>query len=237
VREIKTETHIHASPDGVWPIQKKGTEMSTDSAAHELHVTSIDGRVSRFHVEGAAAVKELLERVQPNRVFTQPHLIVSDRCSLSIFPSAGVVRVDLVAERFPDWPFFHGATDIQELSLEEFEQRYQPEAYEQASGPAEGAPIVVFAEVELASGQRVFLEAHARAEIRLPVEQGLFLQQLLSAHSLFARRRGGGAVLLNPANVVRLTFRPGPVTVPPHAIDAVPMATGDSSEFVLVLNE
>jgi hypothetical protein len=211
--------------------------MSVRETNAELHVHSVDGHVSRFNVEGAAAVQELLERVQPGRVFSLPHLVVGGAHSLSIFPSASVVRVDLVMHQFPEWAFPYGASDILELSAEEFEERYEPAMDAALKATADGLPIVIYAEFELASGQRVFMEVHTRAETRLPVELGMFFQQILTAPSLFGRRRGGGAVMLNPANIVRLTFHPGPRNAPPNMIAAEPVTESAGSEFVLVLNE
>jgi hypothetical protein len=207
-----------------------------DSDRYELHVYSVDGHVSRFTVRDAASWQKLLDHLQPGRVFAQPHLMVGSARSLSIFPTARVVRVDLVMEGFPDWPFPYGAHDIQEISAEQFETRYRPEDYDPGQLPADGAPIVVFVEIEVSSGQRLYLEVHTRRETRLPVEQGMFFQQILSAHSLFARRQGGGVTLLNPAGVVRLTFHPGPLNAPPGTLSAEPLSDGNASDFVLLLD-
>src|SRR5215208_898354 len=129
--------------------------MSVHGSQVELHVHSVDGHVSRFIVEGTAAVQELLERVQPGRVFSLPHFVVGGAHSLSIFPSASVARVDLVMDSFPDWAFPYGATDILEISAEEFEERYEPGMDAAVQATADGLPIMVFAEFELASGQRL----------------------------------------------------------------------------------
>jgi hypothetical protein len=208
---------------------------SVDSGRFELHVYSVDGYVSRFEVKEAAWEK-LLEHLQPGRVFAQPYLMAGADRSLSIFPTARVVRVDLVMEGFPDWPFPYGAHDIQEISAADFETRYRPEDYAPGHLPADGAPIVVFVEIEVSSGQRLHLEVHTRRETRLPVEQGMFFQQILSAHSLFARRQGGGVLLLNPASVVRLTFHPGPINSPPGTLVAELLSDRDASDFVLQLD-
>jgi hypothetical protein len=128
-------------------------------------------------------------------------------------------------EGYPDWEFHFGISEIQEITEEEFRQRYHPEQYGPQHPLPPGAPIVAYAEIELADGERTFSEVHTHAEARLPVEQSMYLQQILTAPSLYTRRRGGGAILINPASIVRLTLYPGPPSVPPNALPAEPLAS------------
>jgi hypothetical protein len=201
--------------------------MGAAPSSLEIHVHSTDGLVSRFQQTDAEAARKLFGQFQPGRIFAQPHLIVAGGTSMSVFPTAAVARVDLVMDGFPEWPFYHGVSDVQEITEEQFRERYRPERYSAGLARTPGAAMAVFGEIELANGERIFVEVQIQVEPRLPVEQGLFIQQILSAHSLYARRRGGGAVVLNPANIVRLTFHPGPPETPPNALCATPLeATG-----------
>jgi hypothetical protein len=198
--------------------------MSAIPSSLELHIHSLDGHVARFVQTEPEAVRRLFEHIQPGHIFEQRQLVVTSRHSMAIFPCAAIVRVDLVMEGFPDWEFHHGISNIQEITEEEFGQRYQPERYHADHPLPPGAPVIAYAEIELAEGERIFSEVHTHIEARLPVEESIFLQQILSAPSLYSRRRGGGAILVNPASIVRLTFYPGPLTTPPNALPAEPLA-------------
>jgi hypothetical protein len=197
--------------------------MSAIPSSLELHIHSLDGHVARFVQNEPEAVRRLFEHIQPGHIFEQRRLVVTSRHSMAIFPCAAIVRVDLVMEGFPDWEFHHGISNIQEITEEEFGQRYHPERYHADHPLPPGAPVVAYAEIELAEGERIFSEVHTHVEARLPIEQSIFLQQILSAPSLYSRRRGGGAILVNPASIVRMTFYPGPLTTPPNALPAEPL--------------
>jgi hypothetical protein len=200
--------------------------MRAAPSSLEIHVHSTDGHVSRFGQIDPEQVRALLDQIQPGRIFGQRHLLIAGGASMSIFPTGAVARIDLVMDGFPDWPFHHGVSDVREIPAEEFRQRYRSAEYTGALPGTPGATVLVFGEIELANGERLFLEVQTQVEPRLPVEQGLYFQQILAAHSLHARRHGGGAVLLNPAAVVRLTFYPNPPQTPPNALCAVPLSPG-----------
>ncbi len=196
--------------------------MSAIPTSIELHIHSVDGRVSRFVQNEPEAVGRLFDHIHPGHIFEQRQLVVASGHSLAIFPCAAVVRVDLVMEGFPDWEFHHGLSDVQEITEAEFRERYHPELHSREHPLPPGAPVVAYAEIELANAERLFSEVHTHVETRLPVEQSMFFQQILTGPSLYSRRRGGGAILVNPASIVRMTFYPGPLTMPANALPAEP---------------
>lgn len=178
----------------------------------EIRVHGVDDRIAAFVSNGSEAVGKLLEQFDPARLFAQPFLTIAGRDSLTLFPCRTVVRVDLVMDGFPGWTFHHRIADVRELGEEEF-RRFAPVR----SADLESDLHRVFAEVELTNGERVFLELHVRPEPRMAVDFGMLLQSYLSAPSHYARRRGGGAVVINPAHILRLQFHPRPPVVPPGA--------------------
>ena len=198
--------------------------MSATPAYVEIHIHSIDGHVSAFLQNDPEAVRRLFDHVQPNKIFEQRQLVVASAHSLTVFPCASIARVDLVMDGYPDWEFHYGVSSVQEITEEEFRQRYQPSRDPDPRLLPAGAPVIAFGEIELANGERLFTEIHTHIEARLPLEESIFLQQLLSAPSLYSRKLGGGAILLNPANIVRLTFYPGPPSTPPNALPAEPLS-------------
>jgi hypothetical protein len=201
--------------------------MRITPAYLEIHVHGIDGRVAAFRQSDPEAAGKLLAHIQPARIFTQRHLTISSQHSITFFPCAAVARVDLVMDEFPDWPFHHGVEDVVEITEEEFEQRFHP-ADRSVGRP--GALAVRFGELELTNGERLFLQAYVYETPLTPVDQAIFVQQILTAPSLHARRLGGGAILVNPAHILRMAFYPGPPETPPNAWPADPLTGFDAEE-------
>ena len=188
--------------------------MSTTPHALEVHIHLVDGRVIQFVQDQVVAAQKVLDHIQPKRLFTAQNLMVGGGHALTAIPSSAIVRLDLIGDRLPDWSFQFEAEDIQEITEEDYIARYRPDALEMA---LPGERITVYAEMEMANGQRLFTEVHTRLELRLPLEQNVFIQQIFSAGGLHFRRRTGGISILNPANITRLTFYPGPTLLPAGA--------------------
>jgi len=197
--------------------------MSVAPSSLEIHLHLTNGHVVKFGAHNAEEAESILNHVQPAKVFAQRHLIIAGSYTMTAFPTEMIGRIDLVMEGYPGWPFQFTATDLAEITEEEFHQRYRPDEYgpsrtEQEVAP--GQPIVTFGAAELTNGECIYSEVHMSALQRTGLDVGLFIQQLLSAPYLLLRRRGGGAVLVNPRNIARVTFFPGPPQTPPGALPA-----------------
>lgn len=192
----------------------------------EIHVHLEDGRVTKFEQNDPLLAQKLLDNLQPTRLFAQKILLFGSTDSLNAFQLTQVVRIDLIASNVPDYPFYNGVLDIQQITPDEFKQRYHPQTFvalRQAAQDSPGEPITVFSEMELVNGERVFMQVCVKLEERLPLEQGIFVSQLFSAHGLHGRRRDGGILIINPANIVRFTLYPAPPAVPPGTWEAARM--------------
>jgi hypothetical protein len=202
--------------------------MSTHPTYLEIHVHSVDGHVSAFAQSGMETVQKLIEQMQSGRIFKQPYLAISSHRSLTVFPPAKVVRVDLVMRGFPNWPFHFGIRDAMELSEKEFRLCISSTS----DAPANASELrSVYAEIEMTNEEQIYLEIEVkvREEHLTQVDFGMLLQNLLSSPSLHARRLGGGAILINPAHILRLQFCPAPPHPPLSAWSAGPIA--EEEEF------
>jgi len=127
--------------------------------------------------------------------------------------------VDLVTDNPPPWKHREDIFDVVELSEEEFHEQSHlndPERMERRrSAKQAGEPALVFVEVEMLGGTRVFLAAKIR--VGLPAERLQRLRTLFSATALDFRLPEGGAGVLNLQNLVRFTFHPGPDVTPVDA--------------------
>jgi hypothetical protein len=194
--------------------------MNAYPASLEIQVHLSDGSITGFVLCEPETIQQTLDHIRPDRVFTQRQIILATDHALTVYPCSAVARVDLVMEGFPDWPPFpRNVSDIVEISPREFRERF---ASRIRRVNLDGSSRV-FGELELTNGQRLFREVHLKppppnAEREfLPQDYTLFLHQLLSAPVLHCRRRGGGAILVNPEHLVRMTFYPGPVNTPANA--------------------
>jgi hypothetical protein len=196
----------------------------TDLICREILVYGIDSHVSRFAVSDPQASRHLLERVHPARVFAQRNLVLTGDTSTTIFPCAAVVRVDLIMDGYPDWSFHHHVSDMVEITEAEWQEQFHPEGMTRlrANPPKVGDPFTLLTDITLANAERIFVqcELHVPELIEAPIwtmtplDHSLMAQHLLTEPSVYIRRRGGGAILLNSANVVRLNFHSGLVDIP-----------------------
>lgn len=179
--------------------------------ALEIHAHLADGRIAKFVQEDPVAAQAILAHIQPNKVFSQHHISLGDGHSLTTIPCATIVRLDLITPNPPEWTYHHGAHSIREVDEADFRTGFKPDALE-TSVP--GDIVTVYAEIELANSARFFVEVQARVEPRLPMEQIVFIQQLYVSGGLQFRTQRGVAII-NPANITRMTFHPGPAQIPP----------------------
>jgi hypothetical protein len=186
--------------------------MSPITSSLEVHVHGVDGHVSRFARSNPESVERLLREFQPKGIFAPRRLFLSDG-SRRVFACAAVVRVDLVMDGFPEWPFHPGISDVLEITEEEFQQRCHSG---EVAAERPGVRVVAFGKIELANGQRLYLELRAPAAC-VRMDQRSIAHAALSAPSLFFRRRGGGAILVNTANIVRLTLSTGQGRLMPNS--------------------
>jgi hypothetical protein len=196
--------------------------MSAITSSLEIQVHSVDGPVTRFVQDDSEAIRKSLDQMQPGKIFAQHHLLITDHRSITIFPTTAIARVDLVMERYPDWPFPPGVSDVAEISEREFVRRCRAVRRGEQSLGAPTRSLTAFGEIELANGDRICLEARLASRSGLPRDRGLSLHHLLTAPSLHSRRRGGGVLILNPAHIVRWAFYPGPLQMVPRPLYAVP---------------
>jgi hypothetical protein len=181
------------------------------SAALEIHLHLEDGRVTRFAQHDEAIARMIMHQIHPGKLFDLGALVLGDKEAVVAFQPSNVVRVDFVTDIDPHWPLPQNLLDIQEITRDDFRERYCPE--NDNHGLPDWMPFHLhhahFAEVELVNGALVWMQAHIRAEMRFPMDLSMMLQHIFSARGLYAKRHRGGLMVLNHASIARLTFYPG----------------------------
>ena len=187
----------------------------------EIRIHNQSGSVETFFQDNPAIIAAILKAIQSTKVFANNVITIAGEYSLTTFVASRVNRVDLLDEAIPHWKHADDILDVVELSEDEFRERSHlndPTRLERRRSPKQiGEYVLVFLEVEMTGGMRIFLAAKIR--VGLPVERLQRLRTLFSASSVHFRMRKGGTAILNLHNLVRFTLNPGPDVTP---IDAWP---------------
>lgn len=196
--------------------------MSSSTIPLEVHVHLKDGNVCKFVQSNRETAEQLAASIDPARFFSQKDVVIAGEQSMSVFATQSIVRVDLLGETIPAWPYLFTAKRIVEITAEEFRQRYEQSPYHSRSEMrAEvGHDATVFSEIELGNYERLFFEVRVTVQEMTPLDRAVFLQQLFGAPALHAERRDGGRMLLNTHHIHRITFYPGPSETPRGALCA-----------------
>jgi hypothetical protein len=187
----------------------------------EIRIHTQSGSVETFFQDDPTLVALILKGIQSTKVFATNIITIAGDYSLTTFAASRVNRVDLIEEDLPIWKHPDDIVDLVELSEAEFRERSHlndPARLERRRSPKQtGEFTVVFVEMEMTGGTRIFLAA--KIKVGLPAERLQRLRTLFSAAALHFRMRQSGTGILNLKNLVRFTLNPGPDVTP---IDAWP---------------
>lgn len=187
----------------------------------EIRIHTQSGSVQTFFQDDPTLAASILKSIQSTKVFATNIITIAGDYSLTSFVASQVNRVDLMGENLPLWKHPEDILDVVEFSEDEFRERSHlndPARLERRRTPKQtGEFALVFVEVEMAGGTRVFLAA--KIKVGLPVERLQRLRTLFSAAAVHFRIRQAGTAILNLKNLVRFTLHPGPDVTP---IDAWP---------------
>ena len=201
----------------------------------EIRIHTQSGSVESFFQDNPALVAPILKGIQSTKVFASNIITIAGDYSLTTFASSGVNRVDLIQEDLPLWKYPDDILDVVELSEDEFRERSHlndPARLERRRSPKQtGEFAVVFVEVEMTGGTRIFVAAKIR--VGLPAERLQRLRTLFSAAAVHFRMCQGGTAILNLKNLVRFTLNPGPDVTPVDAWPAHHLSPGRQSRHLI----
>jgi hypothetical protein len=187
----------------------------------KIQIQTQSGSVETFFQDDPSLVASILKSTQSTKVFAAEILTIAGDYSLTTFVASKINRVDLITKDVPPWKHPDDILDVVELSADEFRERSHlndPARLERRRSPKQtGQFALVFVEVEMTGGTRIFLAA--KIKVALPAERLQRLRTLFSAAAVHFRTRQGGTAILNLKNLVRFTLNPGPDVTP---IDAWP---------------
>jgi len=185
----------------------------------EIRIHSQAGTTETFVQNDPALVSRLVDAIQPSRAFAADVITVAGDYSVTTFVTARINRIDVLTKEFADWKYPPDIVAVLELSEEEFRERSHlndPARLEpRRTHKQAGQSALVFVEVELVGGTRIFLAA--KIKVGLPAERLQRLRTLFAAPAVHFRLREGGGAILNLKNLVRFTLNPGPDVTPSDA--------------------
>lgn len=203
--------------------------MTADANPLVIQVHLEDGRITRYAQPDANLAHKTLARIQPTRFFAEPVFLLDADNATIAFQTAKVVRVDFLSEGMPRWSFPNGIVDVQEITRDEFRQRYRPEDYA-PNGMQWMLPLTktatAFVETELVNGAMIYTQVHARRILpnRTGLDESIFLHRIFASGGLHLLRAGGGVSILNPSSIVRIAFYPGAQAAPAGAWQVMAVA-------------
>lgn len=180
------------------------------------------GRMNRFSQDEPALIGQILEKLKPAQVFTQPRLLLGNALSYSLFNTANIARIELPGYRPAEWgggdalPTLFKIDDEGEFLHLASQFKTLVDTQEAWSQP--GAKLRWYAVLEMTGGERVFTGVEGKAV--LPAERYILLNRVFELPALVLERADGGACLINPALIERITAYPGLPELPGHGIPA-----------------
>ena len=173
----------------------------------EIRVYLTTGKIARFGVSGEFGPQRTLGEIDPRNVFSKPLIEFSyGSGERRIFNPECVEVIALITELQPEWAPPPPIKSVEVISRDLYREITQINAVneEAQSRMVPGMAFGGLAKVTLKSGNQLFL-MHT-IEKQAHYDQRAREEKLFTSKALPIRREGGGAALLNTANVASWKF-------------------------------
>ena len=191
-------------------------QMKRGRPALEVSFHFVDGSQRVFIQRDTETAEAIRQRINPSHLFNQSRIVVADEYSKSVFVCSQINRIDFIfnSSGFSTIPSDHA--DLVELDESEFREHVplnEPTRLEKREQRRQvGDLLVSFLELRMVGGNNVYLMNEAL--VKLPAENHVFMQRLLSKGAYCIRLREGGIGVLNLQNLIGYTVYPGVPEVP-----------------------
>ncbi len=198
--------------------------MTASIAWIEIGVYVADGSVYRYEQRDSDLAREALRNLNPTQVLTETTLTVAGDFHTTTFPTASVTRLELFMDGPPGWSFGHNLSDIIWMKEQDFREKLRQhqgdESMRREQPRRVGSEYVEYDELELVSGERLYLQVHAITGPR--AVRARAISRLLESPSIPVRYPDdpGRWLLLNPRTILCVSSYPGPAEIPTRAIRA-----------------
>jgi hypothetical protein len=195
---------------------KNNFSTNEDEAPLTIRIYLADGTTESFVQHDESQARKICEKLDYQRLFAQPRLIIAGEHFKSVFVTSHVVRVDVQHKSLDRWEFPAGYADVVSLSEEEFRAHAHLDEPEKMMRREDCTPVgdllVSFLDLRMAGGAHFYLMTEF--PVKLSVDNQFFVRFLLSKVSIPARLTCGGVAVINLANLISYNVFPGVAEVP-----------------------
>src|SRR5690349_4905712 len=105
------------------------SQMLNPMTALELIIHLKDGNILKFFQNDITAAQMILDSIHPKQFFNQPDVTIAGRYSMTVYPTAGITRVEFVTSLRPKltWPLPAWVQSICEIPAGEYRRTWTPE--------------------------------------------------------------------------------------------------------------
>jgi hypothetical protein len=185
--------------------------MSTPFLQIELQL--VNGSNQCFKIYDAQNAYLLLEELHPAKAFSKPALSISEPHCLTTYKTQSIIRIDLIGEDLPQWPYMANASSMREVTRDEFINASQSEelsVQRQQAWDNPGRTQEGFTEVELTNGETIVWQLRLISTEMVSADITAFTHHMFDASSVHGKRLDNATTIVNMAHVVRFSFYPGP---------------------------
>ena len=202
--------------------------MSDRDGNFEIVIHLCNGNHARLGKFGEEHAQAVVRDINPANFFTQRQLVVSGAHSVTHYRPTAITHIEILMDGYPEWRWPVEVSELTQLNADEFRERYTAGETAREKGEEEiGKRTDQLALIELADGKALYIQASV--VVTSKIDQRMMSQQLATMPALHCRHRDGGALLINLAHAVRMTFFPGP-EAPATAWRAHQLPTREKSE-------
>jgi hypothetical protein len=147
--------------------------------------------------------------------------MIAETGAFSAIRTSQISTIEITTQNLPKWPFAQGAQWVENISPEQFRERFQVESYVEARRKAStsaGQIQLGFTELEMVTGQVLIWEVVMESKELTGMDILPYINSLIGSHGLYAIQPGHGAIIVNPNNMRAARFLPGPPGILPKVL-------------------
>jgi len=182
--------------------------MAVAGTGLKIRVYLVDGTVRKFAQRDPEQAQQILDEIQPRKLFSEKFVRLAEPSFITIFPTRSVIMVEMVMQGHPEWAQTE-TLEILQITPETFRMKSYPErgatTAESVFGKI-GDPFNGYCEFDLVTGIRIPVEM--RTIVPASSELGVMLSYLLDTSTVVIKRIGGGVLFVNMAHAIRFRLHP-----------------------------
>jgi hypothetical protein len=186
-------------------VSKKSYYLEQEEAMDiRIHLTY--GEIFTFCQNNHAVAEAIIKSIQPNKIFTQPQIVIRDSTSTNGIACSSVERVEFITEIDPRWSLLQQGKPMALISKREYERRLvltemEENIEEEGRSVETDLSDTMLFNFMMRSGKQLFGETSMKVRERLVLR--LSSRYDFEPEGIYGKRDGGGHVLINSQNIIK----------------------------------